>query len=102
MSLSTRPAPAPKRGDRIMAVLLEEKTSKGGWKAKDKATGWVGYIHNTADVPGDVNTGQLVGLIVDIGKERDFRLLWPTPDVEERTRKSLTPTPQKKSPPRRR
>lgn len=99
-SSSARPAPPPNRGDRIAAVLLEEKTSKGGWKAKDEATGWAGYIHNTADVPSDVGAGQRVELIVDIGKERDFRLLWPTPDVAERARKSLAP--HKKNPRRRR
>jgi len=87
-----RPTPKPKppkaakpklaAGQFVKCVLLEEKTKKGGWKARvaDKQE-LIGPIVNTGDVPSDKNPGDEVELkIVSIptvpGAEAMFR--WPT------------------------
>ena len=54
----------PKARDRVSAVLLAEKTRKGGWKAKHESSGLQGPIQNTAEVPADAEAGQRVRLIV--------------------------------------
>jgi CRISPR-associated protein Cmr6 len=41
----------PKAGERVDAILLEEKTKKGGWKARHCHTGISGPIQNSAAGP---------------------------------------------------
>lgn len=54
----------PKAGERVEAVLLEERTKKGGWKARHEPSGLCGPIQNSGDVPTDMAPGQRVRLIV--------------------------------------
>lgn len=74
----------PRPGDRIECVLLEEKTRKGGWKAKLATSDLSGPIINTADVPGDKEPGDRVTLIFATDQPQ-FR--WPIAADEERSEK---------------
>ncbi len=67
-----RPPNLPKTGDRVRAVLSDERTRKGGWKAMHPATGMVGPIQNSGDVPGDWQPGQEVELVVRIATPREI------------------------------
>ena len=51
-----------KSGDQCEAVLLEQKTRKGGWIAKISGTAYEGPITNSDDVP----TGTLAGTTVKL------------------------------------
>ena len=89
-----RPSPPPRRppampnpGDKVQAVLVEEKTKKGGWKAKHKASRLIGPIQNTTDMPADKQSGEEVSLIVAIAKPRTIAFRWPTPAGEARAAK---------------
>ena len=68
----------PKSGERVDAVLLDEKTKKGGWKARHEPSGLQGPIQNTADVPGDAAPGNRVGLVVASVNPREIAFRWPT------------------------
>ena len=68
----------PKAGERVDAVLLDEKTKKGGWKAKHEPSGLQGPIQNTADVPGAEEPGNRVGLVVASVNPREIAFRWPT------------------------
>ena len=68
----------PKSGDRVDAVLLDEKTKKGGWKAKHEPSGLQGPIQNAAAVPGDAAAGNRVGLVVASVNPRAIAFRWPT------------------------
>jgi len=87
-----RPAPAhagaasPRPGDRVRAVLLEERTKKGGWKAKHDASGMSGPIQNSADVPADARPGDTVDLIVMSVDRHEIGFRYPTPADEQRAR----------------
>jgi len=106
---AARPAPTAQlsaqplqRGDKIEVLLLLEKKGKrkDKWQARHDPTGWVGYIHNSNDVPVGTESDQRVPLRVDIAKKHDFRLLWPTEEIE---RRFTSPTlPPSKPRPRRR
>lgn len=65
---ATRPArSAPlKQGEEVEGELCEEKTKKGGWKAKELQSGAVGVIQNTAAVPATAKPGDRVKLKVKI------------------------------------
>lgn len=51
-----------KVGDLVTAELLEEKTKKDGWRAREITSGRVGYIENTAAVPNNREAGDTVQL----------------------------------------
>lgn len=85
----------PSPGDRVEAVLLEEKTKKGGWKARHIATGITGPIQNSNEVPGDKNAGERVILIVTSANEREIAFRYPTAADEQKTKQ-----PPPKRPPR--
>lgn len=51
-----------KAGDSVQAILCEERTKKGGWKAKEKETEMIGPINNSQDVPTSLHTGNEVTL----------------------------------------
>ena len=55
--------PLLKPSHRVEALLLHEKTRKGGWKAKHEPSGLKGPIQNTAEIPVDAKPGQPVSLI---------------------------------------
>lgn len=74
------PPPAPYRGranDTVQAVLLEEKTKKGGWKAQIQGYSQVGPIQNSQEVPADKKPGDVVTLILASINEREAAFRWP-------------------------
>lgn len=78
---SPRRGPAqatPKPGDRVEGVLLEERTRKGGWKARHEPSGLAGPIQNTADVPPDEKPGNRMPLIVASVSAREIAFRFPT------------------------
>lgn len=77
----------PRSGDHVEAVLLEEKTRKGGWKARHEPSGLVGPIQNSTDVPNDKKPGDKLMLIVASANPREIAFRYPTPQEEERAKK---------------
>ena len=77
----------PKAGDQVDAVLLAEKTRKGGWKAKHEASGLQGPIQNTVEVPADAEPSQRVRLIVASvsANQRELYFRWPAQSSGPRT-----------------
>lgn len=74
----------PRSGDLVEAVLLEEKTKRGGWRAKHLETGLSGPIHNSADVPAESKPGDRVKLVTASCNEREIAFRWPTAADEKR------------------
>ncbi|MDI6871123.1 MAG: type III-B CRISPR module RAMP protein Cmr6 [Bacillota bacterium] len=71
-------------GQEVRATLLEERTNKGGWKAKITFDGReiAGPIANTREVPADRKPGEKVTLKVhsispSSGGEIKIQFLWP-------------------------
>ena len=64
----------PTTGDKVECVLLDEKTRKGGWRAKLLKCGAEGPITNTADVPKSAKPGQMVTLRVGAISHEDKRV----------------------------
>jgi len=65
-SASPPPGPPPKppaSGDIVEAVLLEEKTKRGGWKARHES-GLSGHILNSGDVPPGAAPGDSLTLTI--------------------------------------
>jgi CRISPR-associated protein Cmr6 len=77
----------PRPGEQVDAVLLEEKTKKGGWKAKHVATDIAGPIQNSNDVPGEKKAGDSVKLIVASANQREISFRYPTAADEQRAQK---------------
>jgi CRISPR-associated protein Cmr6 len=69
---------SPKTGDRMEALLLEERTRKGGWRARHETTGLVGPIHNSVDVPASAKPGDRVTLLVASVSAREIAFRFPT------------------------
>jgi CRISPR-associated protein Cmr6 len=67
----------PKAGDRVEAVLLKEKTRKGGWRARHVASGLAGPIQNTSAVPAEKQPGDTVTLIVRSVNPKEIAFAWP-------------------------
>jgi CRISPR-associated protein Cmr6 len=72
----------PRPGDLVRALLLTEKTRRGGWKAQHEATGLVGEIQNTEEVPADKRPGDAVTLKVMAVHTRGMAFRWPGPGAE--------------------
>jgi CRISPR-associated protein Cmr6 len=75
------PPPEPYKGktnDVVEAVLLEEKTKKGGWRAQIKGYSQVGPIQNSDQVPADAKPGDVVRLVIAAINEREVQFRWPT------------------------
>jgi CRISPR-associated protein Cmr6 len=68
----------PKSGDRVEAVLLEERTKKGGWKARHEPSGLAGPIQNSADVPVTEKAGGRLTLVVASVSAREIAFRVPT------------------------
>ena len=66
-----------KASSKVKAVLLEEKTKKGGWKAKVEGTDIAGPIQNSDKTPSDSVPGQQVELVLKIAKGSDSAFAWP-------------------------
>ena len=71
----------PKSGDRVQAVLIDEKTKKGKWKAQVAGGGMIGDIMNSEAVPGDAKPGQEASLFVRVAHATNGSFYWPTDDV---------------------
>lgn len=74
----------PRAGDWLEAVLLEEKTKKGGWRAQDPQTKLAGPLVNTGLVPGDQTAGEKVELIVHASNKLEMIFRWPTEAEREK------------------
>jgi len=68
----------PKSGDRVEATLLEERTKKGGWKAKHESSGLTGPIQNSTDVPTTEKAGNRLALVVASVGAREMAFRFPT------------------------
>ncbi len=66
-----------KAGDVVEAVLLEERTRKGGWRASLPGTGLAGPIVNSEAVPSDRSPGDTVALIVSSVGRREVAFRYP-------------------------
>jgi hypothetical protein len=60
---SRRPG-LPKSGEAVQCVLLEERTRKGGWRARLAKRDLAGPVTNSAEVPPSARPGQVVELRV--------------------------------------
>jgi len=78
----------PNAGDRVEALLLDQKTRKGGWKARHEPSGLSGPIQNSADVPGDRKPGDKLTLIVASANQREIAFRYPTADDEQRAQRT--------------
>lgn len=75
----------PKANDRVQAELLEEKTKKGGWKAKHLDSGLQGPIQDSQNVPTDAQPGQRVELTVTSTSSTGMQFKWSPPPPPKKT-----------------
>jgi len=85
----TKPKILPRPGDRVEAQLLEERTKRGGWRARHAPSGLSGPIQNSGDVPADRNAGDVLELIVASATERGIDFRYPTPADEARAKRAV-------------
>ncbi|MBC7821052.1 MAG: type III-B CRISPR module RAMP protein Cmr6 [Planctomycetaceae bacterium] len=96
-SVVAPPPPSVKPGDWVKAVLLAEKTGKGGWKAQHPGAKLSGPIQNSAEVPGDNVPGNELELVVAVYNGREIAFRYPTPaDRDRRNKPPPMPTDKKK------
>lgn len=82
--LTPPPAPPPpgpfqgRAGQTVSAVLLEERTRKGGWRAQIQGHSQTGPIQNSDQVPPDAKPGDVVTLVLASINERQAAFRWPT------------------------
>jgi hypothetical protein len=79
----------PESGTPVEAILLEEKTKAGGWKAKHIQSGLVGPIVNNADVPNDKVPDEPITLRLHSNNPRDISFRYPTV-ADEQKRKAAS------------
>ncbi|MDW8283875.1 MAG: type III-B CRISPR module RAMP protein Cmr6 [Myxococcales bacterium] len=90
---SRRPAtaspagPPPKARDQVEAILLEERTKKGGWKARHEPSGLSGPIHNSDAVPATAKAGDRITLIVASVSKGEMAFHVPNPSTTEQPKK---------------
>ncbi len=77
--LPRQPQSGPKAGDRVEAELLEEKTKKGGWKAKHLDGGLEGPIQDSQNAPDTAKPGQQVQLTIASVSAREMAFRWAAP-----------------------
>ena len=75
----------PRANDRVMAELLEEKTKRGGWKAKHVDSGLEGPIQDSQNVPADAELGQRVELTVASTSSTGMQFKWALPPAPKKT-----------------
>jgi CRISPR-associated protein Cmr6 len=68
----------PKVGDRVQALLLPERTKKGGWRALHESSGLAGHLQNSGDVPPDKEPGDRVTLVVVSVSAREIAFRVPS------------------------
>jgi CRISPR type III-B/RAMP module RAMP protein Cmr6 len=74
------PPPEPYKGktnDTVDAVLLEERTKKGGWRAQIKGYSQCGPIQNSDQVPTGTKAGDTVRLVIASITDREAAFKWP-------------------------
>lgn len=86
---ASKPKFLPKAGEKVEAQLLEERTKKGGWKAKHVPSDLSGPIQNSGDVPSDKKAGDTLALIVASANEREIHFRYPTPADEARAKRAI-------------
>ena len=95
------PPPRPsqtnaKAGDRVEADLLEEKTRKGGWKAKHLDSGLEGPIQDPQNAPADAEPGQRVQLTVASVSAKEMAFRWAEPpSPKKKPNRNGVRTPQR-------
>ncbi len=72
-------AALPKPNERVDAELLEEKTKKGGWRAKHRDSGLQGPIQDNPNVPAEAKPGQRVKLTVASVSAKEMAFRWAEP-----------------------
>jgi hypothetical protein len=80
------PPPSPYKGkshETVQAVLHEERTRKGGWRAQIRGHSQSGPIQNSDKVPPDAKPGDLVTLILASINDREAAFTWPTSDTAQ-------------------
>ncbi len=77
-------ADLPKANERVQAELLEEKTKKGGWKAKHVDSGLQGPIQDPQNTPADAEPGQCVELTVAYVREKEMGFKWAAPPPKKK------------------
>ena len=77
----------PKPGDKVTAILAEEKTIKGGWKARYLLSDLTGPIQNSNEVPTHFEPGHELTLIVAMANEQTIAFRYPTAVDEARASK---------------
>jgi len=83
-----KPRDLPKPGQKVEALLLEERTRKGGWRAMHAPSGLSGPVQNNGDVPSDKTVGDVLELIVASATERSVDFRYPTSADEARAQRS--------------
>lgn len=82
--------PGPISGERVPAQLLDEKTKKGGWKAKHIKSGLEGPIVDSHNVPADAQPAQTVQLTVvhsvSADRRREIAFRWTEPSQQKKPR----------------
>ncbi len=94
---TTEEKPLPEAGAEVEAVLLEEKTKKGRWKARHLETGISGPIQNSDAVPQDKKPKDKVRLIVASSNRKEIAFLFPNKVVQDQS--SRPPADKKKGKP---
>lgn len=78
-------AAQPSAGCVVEATLLDERTKRGGWKARHEGSGLSGPIQNSADVPGDKKAGDVLTLFVVSVSRRQIDFRYPTAEEKRRS-----------------
>lgn len=73
-----------KAGDIVEAVLLEEKTKKGGWRARINCHIQQGPIQNSQEVPSEYKPGDVVKLNLASIKDSEVAFRWREEDQKPR------------------
>ena len=102
-SQTRQPSPAtraggselPRSGEQVEAELLDERTKKGGWRARHLASGISGPIQNSGDVPSDKKPGDRLPLIVQSANPREIAFKYPTEALLEQQQKRRGKRPGK-------
>lgn len=87
-TVAAKPRDLPKPGQKVEALLLEERTRKGGWRAMHAPSGLSGPVQNSGDVPSDKTAGDVLELIVASATERSVDFRYPTSADEARAQRS--------------
>ncbi|MCS7168456.1 MAG: type III-B CRISPR module RAMP protein Cmr1 [Gemmatales bacterium] len=81
-SSSSSPTSPYRTGQEVKAVLLAERTKKGGWKARIVGSSLEGPIVNSNEVPADKKPGEEIAVVIQSisGREAMFRYVPSSPE----------------------